>query len=86
MPVLSVFLGIVIRMYHADHAPPHFHATYGDHEAILEIGSGKVLAGRLPPRVLALVEEWRRKRLAELKRAWQDAQALKPPRRVRPLE
>ena len=86
MPVVSVFFGIVVRMYHADHAPPHFHATYGDHEAIVDISSGRVLAGRLPPRVRSLVEEWRRARHSELKRAWLDCQALKPPHRVKPLE
>jgi hypothetical protein len=28
MPVIATFFGIVIRMYFADHAPPHFHAEY----------------------------------------------------------
>jgi hypothetical protein len=28
MPEISRFYGIVIRMYHNDHAPPHFHAYY----------------------------------------------------------
>jgi hypothetical protein len=26
MPEISRFYGIVIKMYFADHAPPHFHA------------------------------------------------------------
>jgi hypothetical protein len=30
MPEISRFLGIVIAMYYRDHAPPHFHAIYGD--------------------------------------------------------
>ena len=30
MPEISRFYGIVIRMYHNDHNPPHFHAIYGD--------------------------------------------------------
>ncbi len=28
MPEICRFLGIVIAMYHNDHAPPHFHAKY----------------------------------------------------------
>ena len=28
MPRVSEFYGIVIRMYHDDHLPPHFHAEY----------------------------------------------------------
>jgi hypothetical protein len=37
MPEISRFFGIVIRMFYNDHAPPHFHATYGDREALIEI-------------------------------------------------
>ncbi|MFK0570419.1 DUF4160 domain-containing protein [Endozoicomonas sp.] len=35
MPVISSFFGIYIRMYHADHAPPHIHAAYQGHEALI---------------------------------------------------
>ncbi|MBI4446676.1 MAG: DUF4160 domain-containing protein [Acidobacteria bacterium] len=28
MPVVSVFFGIVIRMFHREHGVPHFHAEY----------------------------------------------------------
>jgi len=37
MPELSRFYGIIIRMYFADHAPPHFHAFYGDEEVVIDI-------------------------------------------------
>ncbi len=33
MPVLSMFYGIIIRMFHFDrdkHKAPHIHAQYGD--------------------------------------------------------
>jgi len=43
MPEISRFLGIVIRMFYRDHAPPHFHAYYGDYEIIVEIESEKPL-------------------------------------------
>jgi hypothetical protein len=32
MPEICRFYGIVIKMYFADHAPPHFHAEYAEHE------------------------------------------------------
>ncbi|WP_373691025.1 DUF4160 domain-containing protein [Endozoicomonas sp. ONNA2] len=48
MPVISTFFGIYIRMYHADHAPPHFHAEYQGHEALVDISTGHVLEGGLP--------------------------------------
>ena len=37
-------------MYFKDHAPPHFHAIYAEHEAEVEISTGKVLRGSLPRR------------------------------------
>jgi len=37
MPEISRFLGIVIGMFYNDHAPPHFHARYGSHQAVIAI-------------------------------------------------
>ncbi len=86
MPIVSIFFGIVIRLYHGDHNPPHFHASYGDFEAIIEIKSGKVIEGKLPPKATKLVEEWRRKNLSELNSAWAAVAALKAPKRIKGLE
>ena len=47
MPEISRFLGIVIAMFYKDHNPPHFHATYGEHEIAVRIGDGEVLWGKL---------------------------------------
>lgn len=58
MPTLSIFFGIVIRMYYDDHPPPHFHATYGEHEAKLEIETLEIIEGKLPRRALGLVPDW----------------------------
>src|SRR4029077_4688113 len=33
MPRISRFYGIAIAMYYNDHAPPHFHVKYAEHEA-----------------------------------------------------
>ena len=62
------------------------HVEYGEHAGVIEIATGRLLGGRLPPRVRRLVEEWRRSRRVELGRAWLEAQAGKAPRRVKPLE
>ena len=58
MPTISSFYGILIRMYYNDHAPPHFHARYGEYEATIEIEGLAVLEGELPSRALMLVAEW----------------------------
>src|SRR4051794_8387082 len=35
LPRISEFYGIVVEMYFADHAPPHFHARYAGDEALI---------------------------------------------------
>ena len=49
MPALSRFFGIVIYMNWHEHPPMHFHAVYGEHEALITL-DGKVYAGGLPKR------------------------------------
>jgi len=55
MPELCRFYGIIIRMYFDDHAPPHFHAFYGEYQALMNIETLAVLRGHLPPRAHGLV-------------------------------
>ncbi|MCH7989383.1 MAG: DUF4160 domain-containing protein, partial [Planctomycetes bacterium] len=58
MPEISRFYGIVIKMYFDDHNPPHFHAEYGENEALININSLSVIAGKLPSRAMGLTAEW----------------------------
>jgi len=73
MPRVSEFFGIVIAMYYNDHAPPHFHARYGGHEATFVIETLEVLAGQLPRRATALVLEWASLHRAQLIANWDKA-------------
>ena len=86
MPELCKFYGIVIRMYFDDHGPPHFHALYGEDEAVVGIDSLALLRGRLPPRAQGLVVEWASLRQTELREAWNLAKSLELPGRIAPLE
>ena len=86
MPTISVFFGIVIRMYYDDHAPPHFHAHYGEHSAQIVIDTLQILEGSLPKRVLALVVEWAIEHREELRRDWLLAEAHRPLAQIEPLE
>jgi hypothetical protein len=79
VPELSRFLGIIIAMYYRDHAPPHFHAIYGEYDATIAIETG-VVNGVLPARVLGFVQEWRALHQAELRGA------QKPLPNIAPLE
>ena len=58
MPEVSRFFGIVIRIYYNDHQPAHFHAVYGEQEALIDIEILDVYRGGLPGKALALVLEW----------------------------
>ena len=85
MPEISRFLGIVIAMFYRDHAPPHFHAVYGDYEITVEIETG-VITGHFPKRALRHVLEWHELHKSELLEDWKLAQARKPLNKIAPLE
>ena len=86
MPELSRFFGIVIAMFYNDHPPPHFHARYGSHRAIIDIEGLSVIEGSLPPRALGLVTEWASRHRDELRRAWSLAESREPLPSIAPLE
>jgi hypothetical protein len=86
MPEISRFFGIVIRMFHNDHVPPHFHAEYGEHEALIEIETLDVYAGSLPARALVLVRDWATAHQEELRFDWTLARTGRPPESIAPLE
>lgn len=73
MPVLSRFYGIAIRMYFLqnEHNPPHIHAIYSDHAAAIDIDTGEIMDGYLPPKALALVQEWVGIHKSDLLRIWE---------------
>ena len=73
MPVISRFYGIIIRMYflQKEHNPPHIHAIYNDDVAAIDFMTGKVLEVYLPPKALAMVQEWTNLHKDELKEIWE---------------
>jgi len=85
MPELSRFYGIVIKMYHNDHNPPHFHAKYGNDKMVVDVNTLAVIGGHLPPRATGLVIEWAAQHQAELQKAWEQARSMAPLDRIDPL-
>jgi hypothetical protein len=85
MPVISRFFGIVVFMNWTEHAPPHFHAKYGDDEIVVEIETGSVTGG-MTRRAIRLVQEWREAHQAELLANWTLAEQRRPLNRIPPLE
>jgi hypothetical protein len=86
VPEVSRFFGIVISIFHREHGRPHFHAAYGEFEAVIDIENGKVLSGRLPTRALALVIEWHAGHRRELQEDWERAQQHMKLQKIAPLE
>ena len=82
MPEICRFYGIVIKMYFADHAPPHCHA---EHEVRIAINSLAVITGSLPPRATGLVVEWATLHQQELQGLWERASRLEAIHRLDPL-
>jgi hypothetical protein len=85
MPEISRFYGIVIKMFFDDHPPPHFHAQYSGHQAVIGISTLAVISGRLPARALGLVAEWASLHQEELLLLWRKAKNLEPLHKIEPL-
>ena len=86
MPEISRFFGIVIKMFYDEHNPPHFHAEYGEYEALVDINTMSVIAGKLPSRALGLVIEWASMHQDELKREWEKARNMESLGKIPPLK
>lgn len=86
MPQISRFFGIIIYMYFNDHSPPHFHAEYGDFEAVYAIETLLVLRGELPRRAHGLVVEWASYYRDDLKANWERAREMVPLETIEALE
>lgn len=87
MPTLSMFFGIIIRMYYApkEHNPPHIHAVYQDKEAVFDIADGTVATGDLPSKQSRLVQAWIEIHREELTANWELCQNGEPPFKIEPL-
>jgi len=86
MPEISRFFGIIIAMYYDDHAPPHFHARYGEHEIKVAIDSGEIIDGEMPRRAKSFIIEWWAQHRAELAEDWRRAEERRPLKTIAPLE
>lgn len=82
MPILATFFGIVVRMWHDDHPPPHIHVEYQGFEALVNILTGEIRQGRLPNKAAGLVRDWCMVHRSELLANWERAQRFEPLERI----
>ena len=86
MPVLSMFFGIIIRMYNRnEHNPPHFHAEYQGYEASFNM-DGEIISGSIPKKQEKLIIAWVELHKDELLANWELAINKQTLYRIDPLK
>ena len=73
MPVVSMFYGIIVRMYKESgtkHKVPHIHADYSGEEVVVSL-DGEILEGSIPKNKMKLLEAWIEIHKEELMADWQ---------------
>jgi len=85
MPTISIFFGIVIKMFFDDHNPPHFHAEHQGEKAVFDF-RGNILRGDITSRTaVRLIREWVDLHQLELESNWAEMQAGREFRKIDPL-
>jgi hypothetical protein len=89
MPTISMFYGVIIRLYYFDnqqHHLPHIHVHYQEESAVIEIPNGKLLEGKIKSNKLKLVEAWIEIHKEELLADWELAINGEPVFKIDPLK
>ncbi len=85
MPTISMFYGIMIRMYNNnEHNPPHFHAQYQGHNAVFDM-DGNLTDGEMPKAQIKLIAAWAEIHREELLANWELAINEEPLYKIEPL-
>ena len=87
MPTISMFYGIIVRMYFApgEHNPPHFHAYYNEYKASVDIRTCEIIEGSLSHRQRKLVLAWAELHQEELLANWRLVMNGENPFKIQPL-
>jgi hypothetical protein len=88
MPTISMFYGIIIRMYFApgEHPPAHFHVYYAEYTATVSIKNCELLDGKLPNKQNKLVLAWAELHREELQADWNLLMNGEEPFKIQPLQ
>lgn len=85
MPTISMFFGIIIRMYNnGEHNPPHFHAFYQDFKGVFNF-EGELIDGDMPKRQQKFIAAWSELHKDELFANWEMAMNKEPLFQIAPL-
>ena len=85
MPTISIFYGILIRMFNTnEHNPPHFHACYQEYEALFDL-EGNLIEREMPNRQIKLIAAWAELHKDELEANWRLAEEHEQLFNIEPL-
>ena len=88
MPTISMFYGIIIRMYFApgEHNPPHFHIYYNEFTASMDLRTFEFIEDSLPSKQKRLVLAWVELHHDELLADWNLVMNGEEPFKIQPLQ
>jgi hypothetical protein len=89
MPVISMFYGIIIRLFNYDnrkHHEPHIHVEYQGEQAVYNIQTGEKITGSIPGNKQRLVQAWIEIHKDELLADWQLAANGEKVFKIKPLD
>ena len=89
MPTISMFYGILIKMFFCDvekHKSPHLHAEYQGKTAVYSIPDGDLLAGKMPLQKQKIIVAWIEIHKEDLVADWQLAVNGKTPFKIKGLD
>jgi hypothetical protein len=79
VPEVTRFYGIIIKVFFGDHPPPHFHAIYGEYNALISIETLEIIEGDLPNRAQKMVIDWAQMYQKDLLAMWETQEFRKLP-------
>ena len=81
-----MFFGIIVRMFHDEHNPPHFHAEYQGQRAVFDL-SGNLIRWRMKSGTAkSLIKKWAKLHHQELVENWETARKAGAIRKIDPLD
>jgi hypothetical protein len=86
MPTLSIFFGLIIRMFYRDHQPPHIHVQYQNDHAMVDIATGDIREGSLSARSLRFIQAWVEIHRDDLYANWELCRNGEEPFKIEPLK
>jgi hypothetical protein len=86
VPVISIFFGIVIRMYYKEHEPRYLHAEHQAHDGKFDFDGNQIVGNITSANALALIRQWAQLNRGALDANWSKIQAGQALDRIPPLE